>query len=79
MLSDPPFPFLNIMTSFLKSFGFISLTTVTIKSYECNGIYAGNSYMSLILVETSIFWHHVSDYSRDDAPCIGWCPSWPTP
>jgi len=52
MLSDPPFPFLNIMTSFLKSFDFIILTNVTISNYKCNGIYAGNSYMSLKAVET---------------------------
>jgi len=32
MLSDPPFHFLNIMTSFLKSFGVIILTNVTIKA-----------------------------------------------
>jgi len=48
VLSDPPFPFLNIMTSFLKSLGVIILTNVTINSYECNGIYAGNSHMSLV-------------------------------
>jgi len=68
MLSDPPFPFLNIMTSFLKSFGFIILTNVAINSYECNGVFAGNSYMSLISVETSIFWHHISDYPEMTRP-----------